>query len=368
MSQNVQFLNLKRINAAYDAEFHQALDELLEGGWFIGGRLLEQFEQTYAAYCEAKHCVGVGNGLDALELSLRAVGVQPGDEVIVPANTYIATWLAVTNIGAVVAPVEPDERTCNIDPAKIEAAVTPKTKAVLPVHLYGLPAPLDDILDIAKRHGLKVVEDGAQAHGARVSGRRLGARSDAVAWSFYPGKNLGALGDGGAVTTDDAAVAERVAVLRNYGSRVKYVNEALGRNSRLDPLQAAFLSRKLPGLDQANARRGEIATRYLKAFAGTELTLPVGDGGSVWHLFTVRHPRRDRLQAELQCMGVGTMIHYPIPPHLQAAYAHLGWGRGSFPITERTADQLLSLPMDPTMLDDEVETVVQAVLSGLDTA
>ena len=293
---------------------------------------VDAFEAEYATYCGAAHCVGVANGLDALHLALRAMDVGPGDEVIVPSNTYIATWLAVSQCGATPVPVEPDERTFNIDPARIEAAITPRTRVLLPVHLYGQPANMDEILAIARKHGLKVLEDGAQAHGARYKGQRLGAHGDAVAWSFYPGKNLGAMGDGGAVTTNDPQLADRLRVLRNYGSRVKYVNEVQGYNSRLDPLQAAILRVKLAHLDEWNERRRAIAARYQSGLAGCGLALPhVPEWAEpVWHLYVVQHPQRDALQQALNDAGVGTLIHYPIPPHRQQAYADAGWGRAPF--------------------------------------
>ena len=296
-----------------------------------------------------KHAVGVANGLDALHLALRAMGVGPGDEVIVPSNTYIATWLAVSQCGARPVPVEPLDASYNLDPARIEAALTPRTKLILPVHLYGQPADLDPILQLARKHGLRVLEDGAQAHGARYKGRRLGSHGDAVAWSFYPGKNLGALDDDGAVTTNDAELAERIRVLRNYGSRVKYVNELRGFNSRLDPLQAAVLRVKLAHLDDWNARRKVIAAQYLVGLADCGLVLPQvpAFADPVWHLFVVRHPRRDELQKRLAERGVGSLIHYPIPPHRQAAYADAGFAPGDFPLANMQAEQVLSLPMGP---------------------
>ena len=307
--------------------------------------------------------MGVGNGLDALHLALLAMEVGSGDEVIVPSNTYIATWLAVSQCGAVPVPVEPDEATYNLDPARVEAAITTRTRAILPVHLYGLPADLDPILAIGERHGVRVLEDAAQSHGARYKGRRLGAHSDAVAWSFYPGKNLGALGDAGAVTTNDAELAERVRVLRNYGSRVKYVNEVRGVNSRLDPLQAAVLTVKLEHLDEWNARRARIADRYRQALSGSGLVLPsVPEHATpAWHLFVVRHPRRDALAAALAERGIGTLVHYPIAPHRQAAYADLGFGAGAFPMAERMAEEVLSLPLWPQMQDGQVSQVLGAV-------
>lgn len=359
---NIPFLDLGAAYRELQSDIDAAVARSLASGWYIGGPEVEAFEQEFAVYTQAQHCVGVANGLDALHLALRAMDVGPGDEVIVPSNTYIATWLAVSQCGATPVPVEPDARTFNIDPALIEAAITPRTKVILPVHLYGQSADMDPILAIARKHGLRVLEDGAQAHGARYKGIRLGTHGDAVTWSFYPGKNLGAMGDGGAVTTNDPQIADRIRVLRNYGSRVKYVNEVQGYNSRLDPLQAAILRVKLAHLDEWNARRSAIAQLYQTGLAGRGLTLPhVPDWAEpVWHLYVVQHPQRDALQQALTNAGVGSLIHYPIPPHLQQAYAHAGWERGAFPMAERMADQVLSLPIGPSLPADEVEEVVQA--------
>lgn len=359
----IPFLDLKAQQMELRAELEEAFGRVIESGVYILGAEVEAFEAEFAEFCEARHCVGVANGLDALHLALRALGVGPGDEVIVPSNTYIATWLAVSQCGAIPVPVEPDEASFNIDPALIEAAISERTKVILPVHLYGQAADLDPILAIASRHGLKVVEDAAQAHGARYKGRRIGGHGDAVAWSFYPGKNLGALGDGGAVTTDDPAIADRLRVLRNYGSSVKYVNDIKGLNSRLDPLQAAFLRAKLKRLDGWNQSRRVVATRYLRELAMPGLVMPtVKDFAEpVWHLFVVRSPQRDQFQGLLSESGVGTVIHYPIPPHLQAAYAELGYGPGSFPIAERIHDSVLSLPMGPHLDDNQQSLVIRAV-------
>lgn len=358
----IPFLDLKAPYLELKQELDEAIARVVSSGWFVGGGEVDQFEEEYATYCGAAHAVGVANGLDALHLALRAMDVGPGDEVIVPSNTYIATWLAVSQCGATPVPVEPDERTFNIDPTRIEAAITPRTKVILPVHLYGQPADMDAILAIARKHGLRVLEDGAQAHGARYKGLRLGAHGDAVAWSFYPGKNLGAMGDGGAVTTNDTQLADRIRVLRNYGSRVKYVNEVQGYNSRLDPLQAAILRVKLANLDAWNARRSVIAARYQLGLADCGLTLPyVPDWAEpAWHLYVVQHPQRDALQKALADVGVGTLIHYPIPPHLQQAYAPAGWGLGSFPLAERMADQVLSLPMGPHTNLEQANQVIAA--------
>lgn len=346
----VPFLDLQAATAELREEIDMAVSRVLSSGMYILGEETEAFEAEFAAYVGATHAVGVANGLDALHLALRALGVGSGDEVIVPSNTYIATWLAVSYAGAVPVPVEPDPRTYNLDPARIEAAITPRTRAILPVHLYGQPCDMEPILAVARAHGLRVLEDCAQAHGARYRGKRVGAHGDLCAWSFYPGKNLGAIGDAGAVTTNDPDLADRVRVLRNYGSRVKYVNEVQGYNSRLDPLQAAVLRVKLRHLEAWNARRRELAAWYLEHLAGVpELTLPFVPEWAepCWHLFVVRHPRRDELQAKLAEAGIGTLIHYPIPPHRQEAYRGLGFGPGAFPIAETLAREVLSLPMGP---------------------
>lgn len=364
----IPFLDLKASYTELKSEIDGAVARVLDSGWYIGGVEVDGFESDYADYCGTAHCVGVANGLDALHLALRAMDVGPGDEVIVPSNTYIATWLAVSQCGAIPVPVEPDERTCNIDPALIEAAITPRTKVILPVHLYGQPADMDPILAVARKHGLLVLEDGAQAHGARYKGRKLGAHGDAVAWSFYPGKNLGAMGDGGAVTTNDERIADRIRVLRNYGSRVKYVNEVQGYNSRLDPIQAAILRVKLAHLDDWNARRGAIARLYQEGLAATGLTLPhVPEWADpVWHLYVVRHRERDALQHLLAQAGVATMIHYPIPPHLQSAYAPLGFSRGSFPVSEALHEQVLSLPIGPSQTVEATGIVIDAMRKAED--
>ena len=357
----IPFLDLAAAQAEVRAGIDAAIARVIASGWYIGGPEVEAFEAEFAAHSGARHCVGVGNGLDALRLALAAMGIGPGDEVLVPSNTYIATWLAVSHCGATPVPVEPLEGTHNIDPAKLEAAITPRTRAILPVHLYGQPADLDPILEVAAAHGLRVLEDAAQAHGAAYRGRRIGSHGDAVAWSFYPGKNLGALGDAGAVTTDDDGLADRLRVLRNYGSRRKYVNEVRGHNSRLDPLQAAVLRTKLAVLDAWNERRARIAARYLDGLAGTSLGLPeVPDWAKpAWHLFVVRHPRRDALQSALREQGVETLIHYPVPPHRQAAYADLPVAPQ--PIAERLAGEVLSIPIGPH-LDDAAQARTLAAL------
>lgn len=357
----MSFLDLRASYIELQDEIDAAIKRVLESGWYILGEEVDAFEQEYATYCEAKYCVGVANGLDALHLALLALDVGPGDEVIVPSNTYIATWLAVSQCGATPVPVEPNEATYNIDPSRIEAAITPRTKAIIPVHLYGQPADLDPILALAHKHGLRVLEDAAQAHGARYKGKRLGAHGDVVAWSFYPGKNLGAFGDGGAITTDDPEIADRIRVLRNYGSRVKYVNEVRGINSRLDTLQAAALRVKLQHLDRWNGARRAIAVGYLTGLADAGLILPVVPDWAepVWHLFVIRHPRRDLLQKALAEAGITTMIHYPISPHLQEAYRDLQVP-GKFPVAECLQREVLSLPMHPLITSQEVDYVCQA--------
>lgn len=361
---SVLFLDLKAPYLELQPEIDAAIKHVLDSGWYILGEEVDGFEQEYAAYCEAKHCVGLANGLDAMHLALLALGVGSGDEVIVPSNTFIATWLAVSQCGATPVPVEPVEATFNIDPNLIEAAITPRTKAIIPVHLYGQPADLDPILAIACKHQLKVLEDAAQAHGARYKGKRIGGHGDAVAWSFYPGKNLGALGDGGAITTNDPEIADRIRMLRNYGSRVKYVNEAKGYNSRLDPIQATVLRVKLKHLDEWNARRAKIAASYHAALANTELVLPAVPewADPAWHLYVIRTKKREALQNHLTESGIGTLIHYPISPHLQQAYASLGYKPGDFPIAEAMAEEILSLPIGPHLTTEQQDKVIAALL------
>ena len=330
----------------------------------ILGPEVEAFEVEFARYCGTRHAVGVGNGLDGLHLALRAFGVGRGDEVLVPSHTFIATWLAVSQAGAKPVPVEPLEGTFNMDPSRLEAAITPRTRAIVPVHLYGQPADMGGILRIARRHRLAVVEDAAQAHGARYRGRRVGSLGDAAVFSFYPTKNLGALGDGGAITTKDRAIADAVRRMRNYGSSAKNRHEAKGFNSRLDELQAAFLRVKLRHLDAWNRRRHAVATEYMHSLAKVDfLTLPeVPDWGEpVWHLFVVRSGERDRLAAHLGRAGIGTMVHYPSPPHRQRAYAE--FGHRKLPIADRLAGEVLSLPIYPCMEGRAAAIVAKAVLN-----
>lgn len=361
---SIPFLDFKPLYEEIARELEEASQRVLSSGHYVLGPEVEAFEQEFAAYCGAQHCVGLASGLDALILVLMAWGIGPGDEVIVPSNTYIATWLAVSRVGATIVPVEPDMRSYNIDPARIEEKVTTKTKAIVPVHFYGQPADMDAIQAIADKHGLKVLCDACQAHGARYKGRRTGSLADAEAFSFYPTKNLGGLGDGGAVTTNDAGLADELRVLRNYGSREKYQCESQGYNSRLDELQAALLRAKLPHLDRWNARRSELAQWYLDKIPGIfpELILPeIADWAeSCWHLFVVRSERREESRQALQALGVQTLVHYPVAPHLQGAYKGCGWQQGDFPISELLHDEVFSLPTFPTITVDQLGKVLLA--------
>ena len=364
----IAFLDMKSVYAELKPELDAAYHRVMESGWYVLGKEVEAFEAEYAAFCGTKHCIGLGNGLEALELALRGWDIGPGDEVIVPSNTYIATWLAVTAVGARVVPVEPTPAGPNIDPERLAAAITPRTKAIMPVHLYGEPADMVAIAALARKHGLKVVEDVAQAQGSKVRGRRAGALGDAGAHSFFPTKNIGAFGDGGAVTTDDDELADRLRALRNYGSKVKYVNLERGFNSRLDELQAAFLRVKLRHLDRWNEQRRRVAARYDDKLAGIPgLSLPRAPQWAepVWHLYVVRTPHRVELIKALDGKGIGTLVHYPIPPHLQQAYADLGLGRGTYPLAENLADTVLSLPMGPHLKPEQVDEVAAAVRKAL---
>lgn len=360
----VLFLDLKSPYQELQTELDAAYRRVMESGWYILGEEVDSFERDFSVFCQTKHCIGVANGLDALHLILRAYGIGEGDEVIVPSNTYIATWLAVSYVGARPIPIEPDPATFNIDSARIESAITPRTRAILAVHLYGQTVDMDAVLAIARRHNLKVIEDSAQAHGAAYKQKQAGALGDAAGWSFYPGKNLGAFGDAGAVTTNDDELAERIRVLRNYGSKVKYFNEVKGYNSRLDPLQAAFLRVKLKHLNGWNSRRKEIALQYLSSLSDLpELTLPhVPEWADpAWHVFVIRHAQRDALQKYLGENGIGTLIHYPIPPHLSEAYQDAGYGRGDFPLAENIAQTVLSIPIGPHLASHQTAQVISAI-------
>lgn len=363
----IPFLDVRSVNLSHRDALVAAFERVLTSGQFILGDEVAAFEAEFARYCGARHCIGVANGLDALTLSLLAMGIGPGDEVIVPSHTYVATWLAVSHAGATPVPVEVDAATYNLDAGRVEAAVTPRTKALMPVHLYGQPADLDGLGAVARRHGLRILEDAAQAHGARWRDKRVGGHGDAVGWSFYPGKNLGALGDGGAVTTNDDALAERLRMLGNYGSRRKYHHEVVGFNSRLDELQAALLRVKLASLDAGNEHRRGIAARYLAELEGADLILPqVADPAQpVWHLFVVRVRQREAFLQSLGQQGIGTVIHYPVAPHRQPAYASLGLDAGALPIAETLQHEVVSLPIGPTQTAEQTGQVIAAVRRAL---
>lgn len=358
----IPFLDLRQTYLELKTELDSVFQRVMDSGWYIHGEELRAFESEFAEYCNVKYCIGVNSGLDALHLILRAMNIGAGDEVIVPSNTFIATWLAVSYAGATPVSVEPDEKTYNIDPTWIEAAITKKTKAIIPVHLYGQSADMDPILEIAARYRLKVIEDAAQAHGARYKGKRTGGLGDAAGFSFYPGKNLGAFGDGGAVTTNDPIIADMVRRLSNYGSQVKYAHDVKGFNSRLDEIQAALLRVKLRYLDEWNGRRRKIANQYLEELLAYDyLTLPQVPSWAepVWHIFVIRTPKRDRLQKHLADCGIQTLIHYPIPPHKQGAYKE--FSQLSLPVSERIHKEVLSLPMGPAMNAGHVQCVCRAL-------
>ncbi len=358
----ISFLDLRAIHAELRSELDDAYRRVMNSGWYINGEELDAFEREFAKFCGARNCIGVGNGLDALYLILRAYDIGPGDEVIVPGHTFIATWLAVSNCGAMPVSVRVSDETYNLDPDLIESAITPHTKAIMPVHLYGQPADMDAINKLAAQYGLKVIEDAAQAHGAKYKGRRVGALGDAAGFSFYPGKNLGAYGDGGAVVTNDDGLADKIRMIRNYGSLKKYHHELAGLNSRLDELQAAFLRVKMKKLDEWNTRRREIADLYLKGLGELPgLRLPQTESWAepVWHLFVIRHAARDALQSHLEREGIQTAIHYPIPPANSGAYR----GHASAPDVDCQAmtDRLLSLPIGPHLTETEVGQVIQCL-------
>ncbi len=357
----IKFLDLKKINEQYETEINQAFQTFFKSGWYMLGNSLKVFEQEFAQYCGTRHCIGVANGLDALILILKAYDFEPGSEVIVPANTYIATILSISHSNLKPILVEPDINTYNIDPARIEEKITDKTKAIMVVHLYGQATNMQAINKIAQKHNLKVIEDSAQSHGAVYQGKRAGNLSDASGFSFYPGKNLGALGDGGAVTTNDDKLAEKIRVLRNYGSEIKYKNQYKGINSRLDELQAAILSVKLKNLDNETNNRRKIAEYYLNNIKNNKIVLPMVTAreSHVWHLFVIRTENREQLQKYLQEKDIQTMIHYPIAPHKQNAYKE--WNHRCLSITEQIHSQVLSLPISPVMNIDEAKVVVDAI-------
>ncbi|MBP7142191.1 MAG: DegT/DnrJ/EryC1/StrS family aminotransferase [Opitutaceae bacterium] len=360
----VPFLELKATYNELKAEMDAAYRRVMDSGWFILGREVEAFENDYARHVGVRHCIGVANGLEALQLGLLAAGIGKGDEVIVPSHSYIASWLAVSQAGASLVPSEPVEGQYSLDPAQVVARITPRTRAIMPVHLYGHVGDMDALQAIAKKHSLLLLEDGAQSHGALCRGRQSGALSDIAGISFYPSKNLGAFGDAGAVLTSDDAFAEKIRHLRNYGSRVRYLNEYKGMNSRLSELQAAFLRAKLPLLAEWNQRRQRLAGRYHEGLAGVgDLVLhPVPPWSTpVWHLYVIRTRHRDALQAFLNERGIGTQIHYPTPPHLSQAYKDLGWKRGDFPVAERYAEQLLSLPISPHHTASQIDYVIDTI-------
>jgi dTDP-4-amino-4,6-dideoxygalactose transaminase len=359
----INFLDLKATYLELKQEFDEAYYRVMESGRYILGEELEAFETEFAAYCNVKYCVGVGSGLDALYFILKAMNIGKNDEVIVPANTYIATWLAVSYTGAKPIPVEPDEATYNLNPDLIEKAITDKTKAILAVHLYGQPADMDKINEIATKYNLKVIEDAAQAHGAKYKGKRVGSLGEAAGFSFYPSKNLGAFSDGGAVTTNNREIAEKIKLLRNYGSPQKYYNQIKGFNSRLDELQAAFLRIKLAKLDQWNEKRQKIAQDYLenlKHLKNLQLPKILENTEPVWHLFVVRYSKKDYLQQQLSESGIDTLIHYPIPPHLSEAYQQ-EYKNVSFPITEKIAKEILSLPIYPYLPEEQSQVIIENI-------
>jgi len=356
----VPFMDLKFYYNELKPELNAAYERVMNSGWYIQGAEVRSFEEEFAEYCETKYCIGVGNGLDALYLILRGYDIGEGDEVIVPSNTFIATWFAVSQVGAIPIPVEPDERTFNIDVSLIETAVTSRTKAIIPVHLYGHPADMDPIMKIAKKFDLKVIEDAAQAHGARYKGRCVGAIGHAAGFSFYPGKNLGAFGDAGAVVTNDPELAGKIRALGNNGSKEKYNHELIGCNSRLDELQAAFLRVKLSKMEEWNLLRNKVAAHYLDALSGIpNLALPIVEDWAdhVWHLFVVRHPQRELIQQALKEMAIGTLIHYPIPPNRSGAYVLNSLNISKLPIAEGLARKVLSIPIGPSLNTEDATYV-----------
>lgn len=359
----VPFVSFRPMEKELNTELRAAFERVYTRSWYIEGEEDVAFEKAFAQFCNVENCVGVGNGLDALMLSLKALGIGNGDEIIVPSNTYIATALAVTYVGATPVFVEPDIRTFNIDSTRIEQAITDKTKAIMPVHLYGQPCDMVSIMTIAKEYKLYVVEDCAQAHGATYKGKKIGSFGDAAGFSFYPGKNLGALGDAGAAVTNSKELADKIRALGNYGSDYKYHHIYQGNNSRLDELQAAFLAAKLPILDKMNEERRRIAKRYMTGINNSGIVLPyvIDDAVPVWHIFGIRCDRRDELEKYLNDNGIGTNKHYPIPMHLQKCYADLGYKQGDFPIAEEISATELSLPMYYGMADEEIDYIIDNI-------
>lgn len=361
----VQFLNLNRLYQTVERELEEAYHRVMSSGYYILGPEVESFEYEFAKYCGAKYCLGVSSGLEALVISLRALGISEGDEVIVPSHTFIATWLAVTQVGATIIPVEVSETDYNIDVHKVKSKITKRTKAIIPVHLYGAPADMDPLIQLARDYGLYLIEDNAQAQGATYKLRPTGSLGDLAATSFYPGKNLGAFGDGGAITTNDSDHAQMISSLRNYGAKVKYHHEYLGSNTRLDELQAAFLRVKLKYLDRWNQRRSEVAQRYNRYLTKKVRTPNLStDICSSWHLYVIRTPERDKLIEYLNYQGIDTGIHYPIPPHKQQCYDHLNLDQ--FEISESISDSILSLPIGPCITEDEQDRVIEAINRCLD--
>ena len=364
MIMHVPFIDIGASYSELKEELDSAYQRVMASGWYILGPEVEAFEHEFAVYCEAKYSIGVGNGLDALYLILKAYDIGPGDEIIVPANTFIATWLAVSHTGARPVPVEPEPATFNIDPGLIEASITSKTKAIIAVHLYGHPADMDSIAEIAEKHSLKVIEDAAQAHGARYKGRRVGSLGDAAGFSFYPGKNMGAFGDGGAIVTNDEQTADKVMMLRNYGSRTKYCNEVIGYNSRLDELQAAFLRVKLKMLDTWNAQRANIADKYIDELdENASFVLPECESWAthVWHQFVIKSKSRNQLQEKLQATGVDTMIHYPVPPYRSAAYSNDVVNSHLYSISDSISKECMSLPIGPHQTDSQTSFIIESI-------
>lgn len=362
---NIPFLDVLASYNELKNEIDASISRVLGSGTYILGPEVEIFEENYSRFCNSNHCVALGNGLDAVYLSLASIGIKAGDEVIVPANTFIATWMAVTRCGAVPVPVDPILDTYNIDSKSIEKCITKKTKAIVLVHLYGQPVDIDPILELARERNLRVIEDAAQAHGAKYKDASIGAHSDIVAWSFYPSKNLGAMGDSGAITTNDSDLASRIRSLGNYGSSGKYEHVIQGVNSRMDPVQAAILNTKLEHLEAWNNRRKALAKRYSEGLSNTDCILPVVPewADPVWHLYVIRNKNRDKLKIYLEDAGVGCSIHYPVPPHLQKAYENLSYRQGDFPVTESISQQVLSLPIGPHLSTDDQDRVIDLLQS-----